>query len=79
MSNEATPVEPQPLPPIEALYAEVRSHRMVLQGMAIHLESLQGEVGNLQAGIQQMGDIMEDYLAALAVQKEAIDGGAPSA
>jgi len=73
MSNEATQVETQEtegLPPIEALYKQVRDHGLILRGMAVHLGDLQKQIDEAQQAFDQVVNWLE--AASAENQKEVV-------
>lgn len=60
-----------PLPPIESLYEQVRRQGQILQGMAVHLERLEGQQFELGQTLNQI----VSWIEALTSEEPNVGAG----
>lgn len=59
-------------PNLEDLFAEIRQHRTILQGMAVHLQSLEGKNYELATQLSELVDWLTQ-MTQTQEEKEASD------
>ena len=57
--------------------SEVEVHRTILQGMAVHLQKLQGEVFDLQQAFEGLMQFLQEQTADVT-EESANEGGSPA-
>lgn len=57
-----------------SLEAELLQHRQILQGMAVHLQSLEGRLFELSSRVEEL----VEWLASLSQEEASSEGGSPA-